>query len=393
MRLFHPLTLSISLRYGFFSKAHKFATFVAILSIIGIAIGVAALIIDTSIMQGLQNRLKKAVLKDTPHVIVKSPIDSSKLLSLDHVIATAPFVNGQALLQANKTLALINLEGLDDSRISVKNQDALSKLSIVDVPQKNSFELNGEAALYLKNEIRLGSKVRVISTINARYTPMGLTPTQRLFTLKTYHPSTNATALDTAVGNFEDVRRLFRIQPQDTFTRMWLDDPFKIEDVRSDLNKLGVKYSDWTEVQGEFFKAVAMEKLTMSIMLCLIILVAAFNILSALTMMVSARLTEIAILKTLGLKRGQILTIFLMMGMFAGILGTLIGIALGIPLTHTISANMSNTQTFGELPAAIELQNLLYIGLGSILMSLIFTIYPAYKAAKTDPVSNLARGS
>lgn len=128
-------------------------------------------------------------------------------------------------------------------------------------------------------------------------------------------------------------------------------------------------------------------------MLCLIILVAAFNILSALTMMVSARLTEIAILKTLGLKRGQILTIFLMMGMFAGILGTLIGIALGIPLTHTISANMSNTQTFGELPAAIELQNLLYIGLGSILMSLIFTIYPAYKAAKTDPVSNLARGS
>ena len=152
MRLFHPLTLSISLRYGFFSKAHKFATFVAILSIIGIAIGVAALIIDTSIMQGLQNRLKKAVLKDTPHVIVKSPIDSSKLLSLDHVIATAPFVNGQALLQANKTLALINLEGLDDSRISVKNQDALSKLSIVDVPQKNSFELNGEAALYLKTK-------------------------------------------------------------------------------------------------------------------------------------------------------------------------------------------------------------------------------------------------
>lgn len=221
---------------------------------------------------------------------------------------------------------------------------------------------------------------------------MGLTPTQRIFLLNQYYPSTNSTSLDTAVGNYDDVRRLFRMTDRTASLRVWLDDPFSLDEVRKNLDEDGFNYSDWTKVQGEFFKAVAMEKLTMGIMLCLIIVVAAFNILSALTMMVSARLTEISILKTLGLTNKKILSIFMMMGIFAGVIGTLIGIILGIPITYYISSAMSNQGSFGNLPVSVEPFNLCLIGFGSILMSFIFTLYPAYRASATDPVENLCRG-
>lgn len=352
-------------------------------------------------MQGLQNRLKKAVLKDTPHIVVNIDNNANtdtigsienKLLNLNHVVAVAPFVQGQTLLQGSRSLALINLEGIDTDKIKLKDGYPFENLGLVNIPEKGSFSLNAEAALYLKNNLHLNSKVRLISTINARYTPMGLTPTQRIFLLNQYYPSTNSTSLDTAVGNYDDVRRLFRMTDRTASLRVWLDDPFSLDEVRKNLVEDGLNYSDWTKVQGEFFKAVAMEKLTMGIMLCLIIVVAAFNILSALTMMVSARLTEISILKTLGLTNKKILSIFMMMGIFAGVIGTLIGIILGIPLTYYISSAMSNQGSFGNLPVSVEPFNLCLIGFGSILMSFIFTLYPAYRASATDPVENLCRG-
>lgn len=393
MRLFYPLSLAIAFKYGFKSKAHKFASFVAILSTIGIAIGVAALIVDTSIMQGLENRLKGAVLNDTPHVIIEAKdTDTKNLLGINHVIALAPFVQSQTLMQGPKSLALIKIQGIDDQRIELNKGTTLEKLHLVKVPKKGSFQLNAEASLYIKNTMKLNTKVKLISTINARYTPMGLTPTQRLFVMRDYYPSTSSSSLDSAVGNYDDVRRLLRLPETVSSYRLWLDDPFAIDTVSKELQQKNYKFTDWTNEQGEFFKAVAMEKLTMSIMLCLVIIVASFNILSALTMMVSARLTEIAILKTLGLTNKKILLIFLMMGIFSGVLGTLVGLIIGIPLTYYISLTMSNTGNFGQLPVSIEAFNISIIALGSLVMSLICTIYPAIKASSTDPVTNLCRG-
>ena len=393
MRLFYPLSLAIAIKYGFKSKAHKFASFVAILSTIGIAIGVAALIVDTSIMQGLENRLKGAVLNDTPHVIVQANAsDTQELLKLKHVIALAPFVQSQTLMQGPKSLALIKLQGIDENKILLNKGTTKDKLHLVKISSKGSFILNAEASLYIKNEMKLNTKVRLISTVNARYTPMGLTPTQRLFVMRDYYPSTSSASLDSAIGNYDDVRRLLRLPEAISSYRLWLDDPFTIDKVSKQLQQKGYKFTDWRSEQGEFFKAVAMEKLTMSIMLCLVIIVASFNILSALTMMVSARLTEIAILKTLGLTNKKILSIFMMMGIFSGVIGTIVGLIIGIPLTYYISLTMSNTGNFGQLPVSIETFNISIIALGSLLMSLICTLYPAIKASSTDPVTNLCRG-
>lgn len=393
MRLFHPLTFAIALKYGLNSKAHKFAKFVAILSTVGIAIGVAALIVDTSIMQGLQNRLKKSVLSDTPHIVVETSQNSiPEILKLKNVVAAAPFVQAQTLMQSKNSLALINLQGLDDSDISYATGYERKDLKLISVPPKGSFELNAEAALYIRNDLKLNTGVKLISTINARYTPMGLTPTQRIFTLNKYYSSANSTALDSAVGNYDDVRRFFRMPAQANSYRIWLTDPFVIDSVTPKLKAMGLNFTDWTSVQGEFFKAVAMEKLTMTIMLCLVIVVASFNIISALAMVVSSRLTEIAIFKTMGLSNIRILNIFLLMGIFVGVIGTVLGIILGIPLTYYVSDMMSNTGSFGTLPVSIELTNILIIGLGSVMMSLLCTLYPAVRAAATDPVTHLSRG-
>ncbi|MBQ2267359.1 MAG: FtsX-like permease family protein [Succinivibrio sp.] len=389
MRLFYPLSLAISLKYVFNSQAHRFASFVALLSILGITLGVAALIIDTSIMQGLQNNLKQVVLNNTAHVIVKAPYaDSDKLLSLDKVVACAPYLEDEVLLQTSKKLALITLAGVDTKNLHIKNGYSKESLKLASIPQKGSFTLNAQASIYLNNELGLNTKVRLISTKNARYTPLGITPTQRIFTLKEYFPSTSNQTI--ALGNYDDVRRLLRYPKKYPSVRLWLVDPFEIDKVSKKLSQEGYEFTTWQHSLGEFFKAVAMEKLTMAIMIFLVIVVAAFNILSALSMMVSARLNEIAILKTLGLNNRKILTIFLNAGLFVGVIGTALGTILGVIATYFVANNF--LQGFLKVSVCIDNTNLLIIALSSISMSLLFTLYPAIKASKCDAISNLGRG-
>ena len=389
MRLFYPLSLAISLKYVFNSQAHRFASFVALLSILGITLGVAALIIDTSIMQGLQNNLKQVVLNNTAHVIVKAPYaDSDKLLSLDKVVACAPYLEDEVLLQTSKKLALITLAGVDTKNLHIKNGYSKESLKLASIPQKGSFTLNAQASIYLNNELGLNTKVRLISTKNARYTPLGITPTQRIFTLKEYFPSTSNQTI--ALGNYDDVRRLLRYPKKYPSVRLWLVDPFEIDKVSKKLSQEGYEFTTWQHSLGEFFKAVAMEKLTMAIMIFLVIVVAAFNILSALSMMVSARLNEIAILKTLGLNNRKILTIFLNAGLFVGVIGTALGTILGVIATYFVANNF--LQGYLKVSVCIDNTNLLIIVLSSISMSLLFTLYPAIKASKCDAISNLGRG-
>ena len=154
---------------------------------------------------------------------------------------------------------------------------------------------------------------------------------------------------------------------------------------------MGLPHHDWRDSLGEFFKAVALEKLSMSIMLTLIILVAAFNILSALTMTVASRLTDIAILKTLGLKSTKILVIFMLMGVSYGFIGAVLGTLIGIPTTYGVAALMGHNLNT-SLPVSIDMMNILMILGGSLGMSIVCTLYPAIRAAITDPITHLARG-
>ena len=394
--MFKPLTLAIAMRYLLARKTHKFASFVALISTIGIALGVSALIIVTSVMQGLQDRLKDNLLGTTAHLIVSSDssLDAATLTSLPHIIAITPYVKGQALLQSDNGIVLVNVEGEDTSKLdfNLKKLDALND----DIPS-GSFEIYADMGLLMKLNLNLNDKVRLISTQNARYTPLGLTPSQRIFYIKGALPSLMGNNdVPTVKGNYSDIKKLLRINNKKASYRLYLSDPFLINETTAKLPQ-SLTYTTWQDSKGDFFKAVAMEKLTMTLMLFLVIIVAAFNILSALAMMVSSRLSEIAVLKTLGMKEKSILLIFIMTGSGCGILGTLIGLLLGIPLTQNITKiteflKISVSANATELPAVISPMNITLIVAGALFLSLLCTLYPAYKAAKTDPIRHLQQG-
>lgn len=391
--MFSYLTFKIALQYIFRSKTLKFAKFVAFISVAGIALGVAALIVDTAIMQGLHSNLKSRILSITPHIIADNFKSSDKLLEFDDVLAVSPFIQEQALLQTPGGLSLVYVQGIDENNLKLKNGIFKSDLDLVRIPKKGSYQLNAMASVYLDNNIRLNTQARLISTINSRYTPLGITPSQRIFTLKYYFPSTNTNnSIATVIGNIDDVRRLFRLRENSLKLRIYTKDAFKIDKVKQYLDKNNVSYNLWSDYQGDFFKAIALEKVTMTIMLALIIIVAAFNILSALSMMVTSRLNEIAILKTIGLSDTKIKGIFILMGLIVGVLGTFIGVIIGIPLTYAVVSYMNSMGTMSAVSASIDMTNLIYVAIGSILMSLIFTLYPASRAAKADPILNLNRG-
>lgn len=392
MFLFHPLELSIAVRCSFSHSSHKFASFVALLATIGITIGVAALIVVSSIMGGLQHRLKDAALSSTAQLIVEAPFsEAAKLLNLPHVIAYAPFIRSEVLLQGGSGILLVNIQGIDIDKIVLKKGYTKEQLNLLNIPKKNSYALNAQTQIFLKLNLLLGQDVRLISTQNARYTPIGLVPSQRIFSLTDYFPSVNSSIIPEAYANYEDVRRLLRYKEPPQTLRLWLDDPFLIEDTVAALEKMQLSFSDWRDSLGEFFKAVALEKLSMSIMLTLIILVAAFNILSALTMTVASRLTDIAIFKTLGLKSIRILKIFLFMGVSYGFIGSTLGTIIGIPATYGV-AYLFSLSLNSSLPVNIDFFNIFMIFSGSLTISIICTLYPAIRAAITDPVTHLSRG-
>lgn len=517
MSLSNKAIFFIAWRYMHGTKKQRFASFVALLATLGIAIGVCALIVVSSIMQGLQDRLKSNILSDSPHVVVKAqPSDIKRLLDIKEVIAMVPFVEGEAMIQYENNLSLITLQASDYSSffISLDYADKLgltrdakirSSASLVPVnpnnepPQVNDkaaranngtnpqdsarsadvsnslanhkadvsqledaqqlqlsanqeqepIEINpnvsgknssiytdsvpytytlGEGYLIryrmpevdpagyhygsifdyppgsykvalnyrLLNQLDIADlgkdKVRIVSTKNARYTPLGLTPVQRNFVVEDLIRALDNSAAPAVIGNYQDVRKFFRLKDDEMYYRLYLSDPFLIESVAEKLTDKHFEFTDWRDRYGEFFKAVGLEKITMSTMLCLIIIVAAFNILSSLTMLVSSRVNEIAILKTIGLSNGSLLTIFIMVGMSASVVGSVVGLILGIPLAinaQTILNTLGISVVNGELPIEIDFVNIAIIVVLCMVVSILCTFYPAYYASKADPVRNL----
>lgn len=447
MSLFSNSIFFIAVRYTRGTKKQRFASFVATLATLGIAIGVCALIVVSSIMQGLQERLKENILSDCAHLVVKAqPQDIPYLLSLNNVNALVPFVQGESMMQFGNEIAMVTLQATDNNslylskeyaqRLGISAQDVanIEKLSqqesnesmsadkplryasgesVVKIPlmefdslgyaygslynfEKGSYQLavNYMQVSQMGIELSYDSKVRLISTQNARYTPFGITPVARNFVVSALINSLDKSPAPTVVGNYEDVSRFLRIGNKEHYYRLYLSDPFLIEETVSTLDKK-FAYSDWRSRYGDFFKAVGLEKISMSLMLCLIVVVAAFNILSSLTMMVSSRVSEIAILKTIGMPSSSILAIFGLLGMSSGIVGSLVGVIAGIPLAYNAQAILSAigiSIVQGELPVVVNPMNILVICVLSLGVSLLCTFYPAYVAAKADPASNLVNG-
>ncbi len=407
--IFQPVSLAIGLRYAGARGDNRFASFISLFSTFGIAIGVMALILVSSVMNGFEGQLKNRILGVIPHALVTASNEQltdwqplvSPLAKLPHVTAVAPIVQNEAMVQGRGQIAAVMLQGVDPN--SFPAQDLLRNSMGVDrlaVLQPGEFKVILGAALARKLDVLPGDQVRILASEGSRYTPLGRTPSQRLFTVAgTFEVGADVDEQLLFV-NLEDARRLMRY-PAGTVSglRLWLDDAFAVDSLSlsalaSQLD--GLHLVDWRRDRGELFRAVAMEKHIMGLMLVLIIMVAAFNILSALVMVVLDKQGEVAILRTMGMNDGAILRIFMVQGAWSGLLGAIIGSLLGLalayfinPLLQLVGLNLYMAAGGAGLPVIVEPLQILTITFGALLISFLATLYPAYRAAKIRPAEAL----
>ncbi len=400
-----PVSFYIALRYWRTKSNDRFARLVGNLASFGIVLGVMALIIVLSVMNGLENNQKKQILSALPHAIIKNAdnIPFNFVNSRDDNVTKLPFstphfVNQivpinhtQAIFQSNNNMSAGQVIGVasptDDPEIKYLTTEQFNEILPV-----GKFNIVIGQGLAQRLNVQIGDKVRLLLSDNSQYTPLGRIPVQRLFTVSDIYFSDNFEAQETVIfANLMDIGRLMRIRPEQVQGyRLFLDDPFKITELPQYFDQQW-KIEDWRIQKGEFFQAVRMEKNMMSLLISLIIVVAISNIVTSLSLMVVDKQGEIAILQTQGLKKSQVRQIFIFQGILVGTLGTLVGTILGVFITlylGEIVQWVSGSYYFYLQPEFNFIQ-ILWISLFSLGLSLLSTLYPAYRAAQIQPATAL----
>ncbi|MGB0841334.1 MAG: lipoprotein-releasing ABC transporter permease subunit [Pseudoalteromonas shioyasakiensis] len=402
--MFQPVSLFIGLRYSRSSKGNAFISFISFFSIAGIAIGLMALFTVSSVMNGFENNLKTNMLGLIPHIEVSAEDNSKEtMLQLKQQLANSQDVkqvnlyrHGEAILQTNQDLHGVLLQGLYDEGSSIYNvKDKIVAGNWSQVMDSN-YHITISRYLSRKLGISLGDKVRVIMPNASSYTPLGRVPSQRLFTVAALYETQSEIDMSLAFTSGYSLGRVLKLAKLAAPNlSVSLYEPFAVEQVlQSQLAILNdYTVTDWRASQGTLFAAVAMEKRIMSMLLGLIVLVAVFNIVSALTMMVSEKQSEVAILQTLGLTPLQVQHVFMIQGLYNGLIGTSIGALLGVLLSSNINELLNmlgiNLLAGVSLPVKFDVMSLSFIAAGSIAMSFLATLYPARKAAKVNPAEVL----
>ena len=398
MRL--PVSFFIGWRYANSRKGNHFIAFINFFSITGIALGLAALILVSSVMNGFEGQLKQRILGLLPHFIV----DSSYSQLPDSVVANPmvkgaiPFAELEAAIQSSSGLKPVIVQGVKArsyaQHSSVNDHVLLGNLSNL---QPGEFGIVIGRALAMTLDIQIGEQVRIMTAESSRFTLLGRIPSQRKFRVTGIFEMGSELDSTVVLMDLSNLARLLR-KPQEDIekSRLFMSDPFDYMQMRSVLQKAGLEYQDWRERQGPLFDAVKMEKNMMMLMLLLIVAVAAFNIVSALVMVVTEKQGDIAILQTQGLSRGAVLSVFLVNGLSNGVKGTVIGSAIGLLLTFNINelllflgVPMHLYLPEGMLPILIESQQITWMIVLSLLLCFGATLYPAYRASKVKPADAL----
>jgi len=403
--MFQPVSVFIGFRYSRSSQRKGFVSFITFFSIIGIVLGVASLITVVSVMDGLEHEQKRRVLGLVPHVLMSQQQPhlnhwrdlQRDILLMPDVSQVTPFQESEALIQSKSALQGVLVHGImpefEQHNIinSAMTQGQLGSL------ESEPFSIILGQALARNLKVNLGDAVRLTLPNKTLFTPMGRVPVHRTFTIVGIFNVGSQVDQTMVFINSKDGAKLHR-QKGDGVNqlRLYLSDAFKASSV---IAQLSLRYPDfqfvsWQQSQGALFAAVSMEKNMMWLMLSLIVAVAAFNIVSALVMVVIDKQGEISILQTLGLDRSGIVKIFITQGLVNGLWGVVLGVALGVLLTLNLNSLFSvigvNLLAAGqELPIALDLKNIVVIVASALTMSFVATLYPAYRAAQTQPAEVL----
>lgn len=412
--MFKPLSLYIGLRYTRAKRRNGFISFISLTSMIGIALGVAVLITVLSVMNGFDLHIREGIFSLAPQVSVtgnNEKIDDwqslqKQLSSLPNVSASAPYINGQGILKSGAIVAPVMVTGIDPAQ-----QGKITELPQKMVTGKLTDLRPGQFGVILGESLAnnlgavVGSKVMLI-TPEMSVTPAGITPRFKRFTVVGIFNAGGGFGFDSRLAFIElhDAQAMFMYGSSVTGLNIKIPDPYMAISVSQELQNAvpDIYVSNWTQQYGPFFKAIALEKTMMFLILLLIVAVAAFNLVSTLVMVVNDKQADIAILRTYGATPGLIMRIFMVQGMIVGLVGTLLGLIGGVLIAWNVTAivngiqNILGVQLFqssvylvSELPSKLELSDLIQICLIAVTLSLVATIYPAWRASRTQPAEAL----
>lgn len=403
--MFHPVSFFIGLRYSRSRNRSGFVSFITFFSIIGILLGVTALITVVSVMNGFEGELKKRILGIVPHIIVsqhEAPITNfpdiqRKLQQLPQVKRVTPIIENEALVLSNTTLQGVLMQGIEPA---FEQKNVVSQHMLVgdfNALTTHKYSMVIGQALARKLKVNIGDKVRLVLPNKTTFTAIGRVPVQRTFTLVGLFNVGSQVDDSVVYIHSRDARKLLRQKEHDIQQlRLYLDDAFYAQTLIKNLSNEwdGFHFTSWNESQGTLFSAVKMEKNMMWLMLSLIVAVAAFNIVSALVMVVIDKQGEIAILQTFGMNRSGLLKIFISQGVINGFWGASLGALIGTVLTLNLNTllsvlGISVLGTDQTLPIDLQFSHVAIIVFSAMMMSFLATLYPAYKASNTQPAEVL----
>ena len=415
--MFNAFERAVAFRYLRARKGERFVSVIAIFSLVGIALGVATLIIVMSVMNGFRQELLGRILGLNGHMGVYSA-DGGPLRDFDPVtaairrvpgvVAASPIVEGQVLLTSEQGGASGGLAR------GIRPEDLRGKAIIANNIRRGSLAgFEGEDAIVIgtglanKMRVGVGDRITLVSP-QGRTTVLGTLPRVRAYrVVALFNVGMNEYDSSFVYLPMAAAQLFFQMPEAATQVEVFVQDPTRVRDVNLEIRRaLGsqhpVRIVDWQDANSSFFSAVQVERNVMFLILTLIIIVAAFNIISSLIMLVKDKGRDIAILRTMGATSGSILRIFLLCGASVGVAGTLIGFCLGLVFCLNIESirqflqSLTGTELFNaevyflsQLPAVVdphEVMQVVGMGLG---LSLLATIYPSWRAARLDPVEAL----
>ncbi|HCL95203.1 MAG TPA: lipoprotein-releasing ABC transporter permease subunit [Gammaproteobacteria bacterium] len=412
--MIRPVALFIGLRYTRARRRNHFVSFISGVSILGITIGVWALITVLSVMNGFERELRERILSVASHATVSArngwlrgwPELAQAVSRHPEVLASAPFIYGQGLLTRANTVSGVLVRGIlpeEEVKVSgiLNNLIAGESASL----REGEWKIVIGAQLAWSLGVSVGDRVTLIAP-KGKISPAGLLPRMRRFEVSgVFEMDMYEYDSGIALIHLADAARLLETDGGVTGLRLSLEEIYRAPLVSQQLRQQlggGFRFSDWTREHANFFTALKIERRVMFVILLLIIAVAAFNIVSTLVMVVTDKRADVAILRTLGLRPVQVMAVFIVQGVVIGFGGTLVGGVLGVLTALNVETlvpwveNLFGIEFFpasvyviSDFPAQLKWPDVYLISGVSFLICLVATVYPAWRASRTQPAEAL----
>ncbi len=410
--MFRPYPIYIGLRYTAAKRRNHFISFISFSSMIGLTLGVAVLITVMSVMNGFDRELKERILGMVPHAVIQYYGNMTDWQSIDElatkrpdIVAAAPFIKAQGMVTHGSGVRGVLMNGVlpeEEDQVSIISQHMVA--GSIHALEEGEFGIviGDLLASYLR--VGLGDKLTIVLP-EASITPAGVFPRLKRFTVKGIFKVGADLDGSLTLVHLADAAKVLRLQNGVHGLRLKMKDLFKAPMIANEIAKelpAGYYSSDWTRSHGNLFQAIKMEKTMIGLLLMMIVAVAAFNIVSTLVMVVTDKKSDIAILRTMGASPGAVMAIFIMQGTFIGLIGNLLGTAAGVLLSLNVSSIIkwiesildhqflnADVYFISYLPSELLWSDVAVVCGAGFIMSVLATIYPAWRASKVEPAEAL----